>query len=220
MQTGLKIAERIYLTEFRILQEIMPSRSNASTRSISRQKSQARRRRSTLIEAETLSSHILHGRQRFVSLLTLHDPTGTGRISIEELESVLLKMCPSVSQDSLEMILKGLQASEDGTVDYRPLLKGGLQHCVEKYFESERSLLATAIDSTDSAEKEVVPTETVKTLCTMSGERGELATAYKDEERRQFEVLLEFCQERGIILDRQLLEKGDQLANVNTGMPL
>jgi hypothetical protein len=181
------------------------SETTAKSESISRQKSLSRSRRSTLAEAETLSSHILHGRQRFVSLLTLHDPAGTGRISTEELGSVLLKMCPCISQESMELILKGLQVGEDGTIDYRPLLKGGLLQCIEKYFEMERSLIVSAVDSTTAAEKEAVPTDT---RCTMSGERGALATAYKDSERQQFEVLLEFCRERGIILDTQLLEKG------------
>ena len=186
---------------------VTSSETTAKSESISRQKSLSRSRRSTLAEAETLSSHILHGRQRFVSLLTLHDPAGTGRISIEELESVLQKMCPCISQESMELILKG-QVGEDGTIDYRPLLKGGLLQCVENYFEMEKSLIVSAVDSTTAAEKEVVPTDTVEAQCTMSGERGALATAYKDEERRQFEVLLKFCRERGIILDRQLLEKG------------
>ena len=191
----------------------MPSTSGETTAKsesmMSRQKLLSRSRRNTLAKAEALSSTILHGRQRFVSLLTLHDPAGTGRISLEELESVFLKICPSLSQESMELILKGLQVDNEGTIDYRPLLKGGLLQSVEKYFETERSLVVGAVDSTTAAEKKVVPVETAETRGTMKGARGALATAYKDEEGRQFEVLLEFCRERGIVLDKQLLEKGE-----------
>ena len=188
------------------------SATNAKSESISRQKSLSRSRRNTLTEAKTLSSHILHGRQWFVSLLTLHDPVGTGRIIAEELESILRKICPSISQESLELILKGLPVAEDGMIDYRPLLKGDILECVEEYFENERSLVAPAVDSTTTAQTLALPSlETLETHCTMSGDRGALATAYKDEERRQFEVLLEFCRERGIVLDRKILEKGMQV---------
>ena len=192
----------------------MPSTSSATTTAksesiISQRRSLSRSRRNTVTVAECLSSHILHGRQRFVSLLTLQDPAGLGRLSMEELESTLLKMWPSISQESLELVIKSLPLCEDGMIDYRPLLKGGLTECVEKYFErSESSLMVTA-DSATITDNEVLPSsEGPDTTTTMGGDRGALSTAHKDEEKRQFEVLLGFCRERGIVLDTQLLEKG------------
>ena len=68
---------------------------------------------------------------------------------------------------------------------------------------------AVTADSATITDNEVLPSsEGPDTTTTMGGDRGALATAYKDEEKRQFEVLLGFCRERGIVLDTQLLEKG------------
>ena len=127
-----------------LLSAVMPSTSSATTTAksesiISQRRSLSRSRRNTVTMAECLSSHILHGRQRFVSLLTLQDPAGLGRLSMEELESTLLKMWQSISQESLELVIKSLPLCEDGMIDYRPLLKGGLTECVEKYFECSES---------------------------------------------------------------------------------
>ena len=199
----------------------VPSASSAATAKsesiVSRQKSLSRNRRNTLTEAEALSSHILHGRQRFVTLLTLQDPAGLGRIGTDELESILHRICPAVSQDTLEYILKSLPVVENGMIDYRPLLKGGLTQCLEKYFDRSASSLVAGTDSATTAENEVLSdSETPGVVCTMDGERGALATSYKDKEKRQFDILLKFCRERGIVLNRELLEKGKYTHALNT----
>lgn len=190
------------------------SSSASTSEDISRRKSTLRQKR-IISETEALVSHIQHGKQRFVTLITLHDPAGLGYISSEELENILHKMRPPICQDSLNVILKSLPppATEDGKlVDYQPLIKGSIVKYVKEYLKSIDSFADIRQDcsATDNIQHSIQTgnDEGAKTTCTMSGERGELATAYKDEERRQFENLLEFCRERGIILNKELVEKG------------
>ena len=197
------------------MQEIInvPTASSSKSEYISRRKSTLRQKRITS-ETEALVAHIQHGKQRFVTLITLHDPAGSGYISSEDLESIIHKMKPPICQDSLNVILKSLPASEteDGKLDYRPLIKGSIVKCVEDYLKSIESFADVRQDcsTTDNVQHSIQTGSDAeaKTTCTMSGKRGELATAYKDEERKQFEILLEFCQERGIILNKELVEKG------------
>lgn len=164
-------------------------------------------------EVKKLVAHLLHGKQRFVTLLALHDPTGVGSISWEELEIILLKMRPPISHDCLECILKSLPSFEDGRLDYQPLVRGDIVQLVTRYLESSESFAVQDCSSVRSSELQV-STETqsdsgtAQVTCTMTGDRGTLSTAHKAEEKRQFEILLEFCQERGIVLNKELVEKG------------
>ena len=186
--------------------------SAAKSESISRRKSLLRHRR-IISETRAFESHILHGKQRFVTLITLHDPAGSGNISVEELESIIHKMRPPISRDSLDLILRSLPsaAGEERRIDYQPLIKGDMVKYVEEYLSSSDSYAEVRSDFSSST-GDVKPGK--QTECdtaatgTMGRERGALSTAYKEEERRQFEILLEFCRERGIVLNKEITEKG------------
>ena len=43
---------------------------------------------------------------------------------------------------------------------------------------------------------------------TLGGRHGDLAETYKQEEIRQFDSLISYCKDHGIILDKSLAEKG------------
>ena len=129
---------------------------------------------------------------------------------------IIQKMKPPVSQESLELILKSLPEAEGGKLDYHLLIKGDLAEHVKQYIDSNELCIAqasldhnaTEMSSQVQQSAEETECDTAHAICTMSGSKGPLSTAYKEEERRQFEVLLEFCREKGIVLNKELVEKG------------
>ena len=165
-------------------------------------------------EAEALASQLLHGKQRFITLLALHDPTGEGSISAVELDQVIHKMRPVVRQETLDIILESLPTVEGGKLDYRPLVRGDVVQCIRSYLDAKESSTSDhSVSVTEKSTQSIVlqqnsAAESDTTQTTMGGERGTLSTAYKEEEQRQFEALLQFCRETGIILNKELAEKG------------
>lgn len=200
------------------LQECVTASANDMAKSDSTARQLRRHRQNILKQVKALESHLLHGKQRFITLLALHDPAGIGSTSAEELEYVIQKTKPPISEESLKLVLKSLPEVEGGRLDYRPLVKGDIVQCVKQY---------THLEIVDSKPHQALPDlpekcsqtsevqQTFEPKCsiaqgttTMSGDRGTLSTAYKEEEQRQFEILLEFCRESGIVLNQELLEKG------------
>ena len=181
--------------------------------SVSLRQAILRHRRKTISEAETLVAHLMHGKQRFVSLLAIHDPAGVGCMSMEELENVIQKMKPPISQECLKLMLRSLPEVERGRLDYRPLIKGDFIECVKRYLDSN-DVIADCSTTNQGKSDEMLKAkteaecETTQPICTLSGDRGTLSTAHKEEEKRQFEILLKFCQERGIVLNKELVERG------------
>ena len=130
---------------------------------------------------------------------------------------IIQKMKPPISQESLELILKSLPEAERGKLDYHPLIKGDIAERVKQYIDSSESCsFVQASPDHSGAEMssklqqstEETECDTAHTVCTMGGRKGPLSTAHKEEEKRQFDVLLEFCQERGMILNKELVERG------------
>lgn len=196
----------------------------ASTSNMAKSDSCARQLRrhtqNVLKEVKALELHLSHGKQRFITLLALHDPAGVGSTSAEELEYVIQKMKPPISQESLELVLKSLPEVERGRLDYRPLIKGDIvqsvkQHTQLQFTDSTPQALPDHSLTEKSNQSIEIPEnrdpKCSKSQGTMSGDRGTLSTAYKEEEHRQFEILLEFCREQEIVLNQELLEKGNML---------
>lgn len=179
-----------------------------------------RHRRNTIKDVKAMELHLLHGKQRFITLLALHDPAGVGSISAEELEHIIQKMKPPISQESLELILMSLPEVEGRRLDYRPLVKGDIVQYAKQYLDSNDNYVQALLKHSKTTEKSIPSIESVqhsseteysKAQATMGGNRGALSTAYKEEEQRQFEVLLDFCKEIGILLNKELVEKGTRL---------
>lgn len=196
----------------------MTASTSKMTKSDSNARQSRRRRQNVLKEVKALELHLSHGKQRFITLLALYDPAGVGSTSEEELEYVIQKMKPQISQESLEIVLKSLPEVERGRVDYRPLIKGDIVQCVEQYthlhFTDSTPQALPDHSSTEKSNQSIEIHENEDPKCskpqgTMSGDRGALSTAYKEEEQRQFEILLEFCREQEIVLNQELLEKGN-----------
>lgn len=207
-------------TLYPFLQEHVTASTSNITKNDSAVRQSRRRRQKVLKEVKALELHLSHGKQRFITLLALHDPAGVGSTSEEELEYVIQKMKPPVGQESLEIVLKSLPEVERGRLDYRPLIKGDIVQCVEQYTHlhfTDSTLQALPDHSfTEKSNQSIEVQENEDSKCskpqgTMSGDRGALSTAYKEEEHRQFEILLEFCREQEIVLNQELLEKGKML---------
>ena len=179
-------------------------------------------RKQMMKETTALILCLSHGKQRFVTLLAIKDPKRENSISAKELLAVLQKMRPPVSQEALECILKCLPQTKEGKLDYLPLVNGSILQCVEEYFNTSGgdSGITTgvaesgeSITSQANTERETPDIDPLSQglKSTMGGERGRLSTAYKEEEIKQFEVLMEFCRENNIVFDEKFVEKGRRL---------
>ena len=197
----------------------MTASTSNMTKSDSTARQSRRRTQNLLKEVKALELHLSNGKQRFITLLALHDPAAVGSTSEEELKYVIQKMKPPISQESLELVLKSLPEVERGRVDYQPLIKGNIVKCVKQYTQlhvhfadsTSQALPDHSFTEKSNQSIEMQENEDPKPQGTMSGDRGILSTAYKEEEHRQFEILLEFCREQEIVLNQELLEKGKML---------
>lgn len=168
-------------------------------------------------ETTALILCLSHGKQRFVTLLTIKDPTKENSLSAKELLAVLKKMRPPVSQEALEFILTCLPQTKVGKLEYLPLVNGSILQYVEDYFNASGDNSGSTTGVAESSKSITSQTDTERESpdplsqglkSTMSGERGRLSTAYKEEEIKQFEALMEFCRENNIVFDEKFAEKG------------
>ena len=149
----------------------------------------------------TLVLHLQQGKQRFVTLLALHDLSGENFLKESDLHQIIKKMKPSFCHTTLDFILSHLPVVE-GKLDYQPLFNGDIIHSIKAYFSAQdgsRSSKSTSVEEIS---------HTYVAQSTMEGEKGTLSTEHKEEEFRQFEVLLEFCKENDLPLNEAFAEKG------------
>lgn len=168
-------------------------------------------------ETTALILCLSHGKQRFVTLLTIKDPTKENSLCSKELLVVLKKMRPPVSQEALEFILTCLPQTKEGKLEYLPLVNGSIRQYVEDYFNASGGNSGSTTGVAESSKSVTSQTDTERESpdplsqglkSTMGGERGRLSTAYKEEEIEQFEALMEFCRENNIVFDEKFAEKG------------
>lgn len=117
-----------------------------------------------------------------------------------------------MSQQTTEVLLDMLEI-DDGLLRYEELLKGGLVRTVKRSFqqqdsEMESQKITHSTPGNISLDKTQLQSEKEKTLSTMDGKKGIIASEYKEEELKQFMSLLDFCKGKEITLDWKMAEKG------------
>ena len=181
-----------------------------------RRQARLREKRHMLKVTISLITCLTHGKQRFVTLLRLRDRAGENCLPAEQLGDVIRKMRPPITQDALDFILNCLPSVRDGKLDYRPLINGDILQHVEDYFKSinERRDEDNVYQSTEKIDSESIDgdsscqEERGSRRSTLGEKLGHLCVEYQEEELKQFEALLDFCKERGITLDENLLNRG------------
>ena len=165
-----------------------------------------------LRELTQLEHHLVTHRPRLMHMLTSADKQGNKNISVHDMLNILSKMKIQLSQQTIE-ILSDILEVDGGLVRYDELLQGGILRKVIGSFQQLDSewipqKSANSIACSISSDNTLLQLEKQTSPSTMDGKNGILADEYKLEELKRFTSLLEFCKERGIILDQKLAEKG------------
>ena len=176
-----------------------------------------------LKEVLQLEQHLAKHRQRLVTLLMAVDKNRDYLITTEEFLMIVDKLRAPISQDALEILLTA--TTQDNQLDYRMLLSGSLWKAVNDHFqnrEEESAVSAASMSENSSKElqdlqatdsKDVLRTSQRQLApSTMDGQNGELSDAYKLAELKQFDALITYCKDNGIILNYDTAEKGMQIS--------
>ena len=168
-----------------------------------------------LKEITLMEKYLTKYRFRLVQLLSSADRKRNCTISVSDMLSVINKLKIPLSQAAIELLLKVLVIDDDGHLNYQQLLNGEILRMVDSYFQRESASNERTTDSqkdrevfVSSSEEELAHLNKPVVGSTLSGEKGTLADAYKEEELRQFKALVECCKKNGIVLDWHLAEKG------------
>lgn len=167
-----------------------------------------------LQEITRLEQLLITHRPHLMHMLVSADKIGNKSINVHDMLSILNKMKIQMSEQTIEVLLDILDI-DDGLLRYDKLLKGGILRKVKGRFQQlhvdskqihkkkEHSIACNI-----SLENTLLQLEKQRSLCTMGQKNGILANEYKQEELKQFTSLLDFCKERGIVLDWKMAEKG------------
>ena len=174
-----------------------------------------------LKEVSLLEQHLAKHRQRLVTLLMGVDKNRDYFITTEEFLMIVDKLRAPISQDALEILLSA--TTQDNQLDYRILLSGSLWKAVNDHFqqrEVEDAVSTASMSKNSSKELQDLQATDTKDVSgtsqrqlapsTMDGQNGELSDAYKLAELRQFDALVAYCKDNGIILNYDTAEKGMQ----------
>lgn len=169
-------------------------------------------------EITLVEHHLASHRQRFVSLLAAADKMRTRFIIVSDMLSVMNKMKAPLSQAATEILLQVLDIRDDGHMDYQQLMNGGILRAVEDHFQQLEADMAA--DDEPEHSVETSSSDNVWTMkaadlekkhgapSTLLGCNGIHADQYKQEEVKQFSLLINHCKDNGILLNWQLAEKG------------
>ena len=165
-----------------------------------------------LEEITQLEQHLVTHRPRLVHMLMSADKLGNKSISVHDMLSILSKMTIQMSQQTIEVLLDILEI-DGGLLRHDELLKGGILRKATRHFQQNdpewiRKKSANSIAGNISSDDTLLQLEKQKILSTMDEKNGILADEYKQEELKQFTLLLDFCKGKGITLDWKLAEKG------------
>ena len=172
-------------------------------------------------EITLVEHHLANHRQRFVSLLAAADKMRTRFIIVSDMLSIMNKMKAPLSQAATEILLQVLDIRDDGHMDYQQLMNGGILRAVEQHFQQLEAGIAVddeaehlvdtslsdnvwSMKAADMEKKHGAPS-------TLLGCNGILADQYKQEEVKQFSLLINHCKDNGILLNWQVAEKGTWL---------
>ena len=167
-----------------------------------------------LKEVALLERYLTKYRPRLVALLMSIDKSHDYCIFSSDLVAILRKMKAPISETCVSTFLDALPRVKTGRIDYRILLNGLLGELLQKHFkavdEKEGETAAGEADHerVDESESEVLSLEKHTAQSTLDGASGEMADEYKQEELRQFQKLIAYCKEHGIVLDWSLAETG------------
>ena len=165
-----------------------------------------------LKEITQLEQHLVAHRPRLVHMLVSADKLGNKSISVHDMLSILSKMKIQVSQQTIQVLLDILE-TDGGFLRHDELLKGGILRKVTRHFQQNdpewiHKESANSIAGNTSGNDTLLQLQKQKSLGTTDEKTGILANEYKQEELKQFTLLLDFCKGKGITLDWKLAEKG------------
>ena len=177
-----------------------------------RKKSLLWQKKHVVKEVTLLERHLVTNRHRLVQMLTSADRLANKFISVSDMLSILSKLKIPVSQATTELLLDILEIDDNGLLNYSQLLNGMLLKKVEDHFKRHSFELiennsSNAVDCDDKGSLKM-PFEKYNVPSSMDGKNGALAGKFKQDELKQFNSLIAYCEENGIVLDWKLAEKG------------
>lgn len=178
-------------------------------------KSKFQYERQVLKEVTQLEQHLVIHRHRLVQMLTLADKLCNKHVHVNDLLNILSKLNIQTSHATVEVLLNVLVVSDNGLVNYSQLLRGGILRRVREYFQQLASEPTyhekfNPVDEESSIDdiSTQLQLEKYNTPSSMSGRNGILADETREEELKQFTLLIDYCRDNGVILDWKLAEQG------------
>ena len=164
-----------------------------------------------LEEITQLEQHLVTHRPLFIHMLTSADKLGNKSIGVNDMLNIFNKMKIQLSQETIEVLLDTLEV-DDGLLRYNEFLKGEILRRVKRSFQQQDSKwihnkMAQSIAGNTSRDSTLLQLGK-QSLSTMDEKNGMLSNEYKQEELKQFALLLDFCKGKGITLDWKMAEKG------------
>ena len=159
-------------------------------------------------EITRLEQHLITHRPLFVHMLTSADKLGNKSIRVNDMLNIFNRMKIQLSQETTEVLLDTLEV-DDGLLRYNEFLKGEILRRVKRSFQRQDSKwthnkIAQSIAGNISRDSPLLQLGK-QSLSTMDEKN---AKEYKQEELKQFALLLDFCKGKGITLDWKMAEKG------------
>ena len=192
-------------------QDAIPNKQDTTKR----RKTKIQHRKQVLKEVTLLEQHLGTHRPRLVQMLTSADKLNNKCISVNDMLSIFSKMKIPVSQATIELMLDVLVIDDHGLLNYNQLLNGEVLRKVEEHFQqydfklTEDETVNPVIKESFSGDiSTLLELDKHEAPSTMGGRNGALADEWKQEELKQFTLLIDYCKENGIILDWKLAEKG------------
>ena len=148
---------------------------------------------------------------RLVQMLKVTDKACTKHISVNDMLSIFNELKIPLSQAASELLIGILEIDSDGLLKYDQLLSGKILQQAEDYFERFDTELMheNVVQNTCSGDmstefqlKEYIAPSS------MTGKSGIIADKHVQDELKQFNSLIDYCKENGIMLHRRLAEKG------------
>lgn len=194
------------------------SKSTAKPTTPNSSKRKSKHKTQMLKEVSVLEQHLTKRRQRLAVLLMMADKNRDYLITVDEFLVIMDKLRVPISQAAMEVVLTAIRTTKDSQLDYRVLLNGSLLKTVSDYFQ--RTEVEITVSTAAASELQVhgeaqamdtnghCDQQRHLTPSTMDGENGKLSDDYKQEELRQFNALITYCKDNGIVLSCDSAEKG------------
>ena len=205
------------------------SKSTAKPTTPNSSKRKSKHKTQMLKEVSLLEQCLTKRRQRLAVLLMMADKNRDYLITVDEFLVIMDKLRVPISQAAMEVVLTAIRTTKNSQLDYRVLLNGSLLKIVSDYLQRTEVeiTVSTAAASEHSGQELQVHGEAQAmdtnghcdqqrclTPSTMDGENGKLSDDYKQEELRQFNALITYCKDNGIVLSCDSAKKGTVCSKV------